>query len=360
MPASRTTASNRTTQGSGKAAARSASRQRKGRSSASALLSGVLAGRLVDFYRSMLRIRQVEEAIVARYGENEMRCPVHLSVGQEAAAVGVCEALLTDDKIFSTHRCHAHYLAKGGDLRRMIAEIYGKASGCVGGRGGSMHLMDVSCGVVASVPIVGSSIALAVGSALADKRAGTRRVTVAFFGDASTEEGIFHESANFAALHRLPIVFVCENNLYSVYTPIRDRQPSRPLTELAKAHGMRALHGNGNDVIEAYRLARDAVRHARNGKGPTFLLLDTYRWREHCGPNYDNHIGYRTEAEFRRWRRQDPLGVLERKLRKNGLLDAKDKTAIAAQIADEIADAFDFALREPLPQPEHAGAYVYA
>jgi pyruvate dehydrogenase E1 component alpha subunit len=316
--------------------------------------------RLIDLYRGMLRIRRVEETIAARYSENEMRCPVHLSIGQEGAAVAVCEALLPEDKIFSTHRCHAHYLAKGGDLRRMLAEIYGKQTGCIGGRGGSMHLMDVDVGVVASVPIVGSSIPLAVGSALADKRIGAPRVTAAFFGDASTEEGIFHESASFAMLHHLPVVFVCENNLYSVYTPIAARQPHRPLSDLAKAHGMRALHGDGNNVIESHRLAQEAVRAARKGQGPTFLVLDTYRWREHCGPNYDNNIGYRTEAEFKKWQRRDPLAVLERHLRAAGLLDDKGKRSMLEELDAEIALAIDFARASPLPEPAQAKAHVYA
>jgi pyruvate dehydrogenase E1 component alpha subunit len=308
----------------------------------------------------MTRIRMVEEAIVAHYGEAEMRCPVHLSVGQEAAAVGSCEALAASDKIFSTHRCHGHYLAKGGDLRRMLAEIYGKAAGCVGGRGGSMHLMDIEKGVVASVPIVGSSIALAVGSALADKRAGRSHVTAAYFGDASVEEGVFHESANFAALHKLPIIFVCENNLYSVYTPLRARQPSRPLTDLAKAHDIAIWHGDGNDVTEVHRMTKVAVDRARKGKGPGFLLFDTYRWREHCGPNYDNTIGYRTEAEFKRWQRRDPIQRLARQLKSAGQLSAEREKEIAAEIAAEIDAAIDFARSTPLPTPMQAALHVYA
>ena len=244
----------------------------------------------------MLRIRLIEEAIADHYGEGEMRCPVHLSIGQEAIAVGACAALQTSDKVYSTHRCHAHYLAKGGDLKRMLAEICGKAAGCIGGRGGSMHLMDIPKGVMASIPIVSSSIPVAVGSALADKRMRNGKVTVAFIGDASVEEGVFHESANFASLHKLPVIFVCENNLYSVYTRIDERQPNRPLTELAKAHGMLALHGDGNDLDECYRLSVQAAGRARNDQGPTFLVLDTYRWREHCGPAFDNHLGYREEG----------------------------------------------------------------
>jgi pyruvate dehydrogenase E1 component alpha subunit len=315
---------------------------------------------LLDFYRKMLRIRLVEEAIVEHYGEGEMRCPIHLSVGQEAAAVGVCEALKASDKVYSTHRCHAHYLAKGGDLNRMLAEIYGKAAGCVGGRGGSMHLMDTEKGVVVSVPIVASSVPLAVGSALADSRVGNGKVTVAFIGDATVEEGVFHESANFASLHKLPVVFVCENNLYSVYTPLRQRQPKRPLTALARGHDMPAEHGDGNDVAAVHALTARAVERSRRGLGPSFLLFDTYRWREHCGPNFDNHIGYRTEAEYLEWKKRDPLQRLHDYLRAKKLLPATRNAAIKAEIAAEIARAMDFARAAPLPEPAQAAMHVYA
>ena len=327
------------------------------RAAGAALLS---ADRQVDLYRRMLRIRLVEEAIVKHYPENEMRCPVHLSVGQEAAAVGVCAALSPKDKVFSTHRCHAHYLAKGCDLGRMLAEIYGKATGCIGGRGGSMHLMDLSVGMVSSVPIVASSIPLAVGSALADKRSGSGAVTAVFIGDASVEEGVFHESANFAALHKLPVVFACENNLYSVYTPLRQRQPKRPLTALAQAHALLTLHGDGNDAGATYRLASAAVKHARSGKGPAFVLLDTYRWREHCGPNYDNNIGYRSEGEFKQWRAKDPLEKLYRALKSSKVLDDGKRAAMTAEIQAEIDAAIANARLAPLPAPELARAHVYA
>lgn len=314
--------------------------------------------RLVDLYTKMLRIRMVEEAIAEHYGEGEMRCPVHLSIGQEAAAVGVCEAMEESDKVYSTHRCHAHYLAKGGDLKRMFAEICGKAAGCIGGRGGSMHLMDVEKGMMASIPIVASSIPVAVGSALADKRLGNGKVTVVFIGDASIEEGVFHESANFASLHRLPVVFVCENNLYSVYTHLNLRQPNRPLTDVARAHGMLAVHGDGNNLEEVHALATEAIARAREGSGPTFLLLDTYRWREHCGPSFDNHIGYRTEAEFKDWESRDPLGALRGRIGK--ALSAEREEAITSEIAAEVEEARAFARAAPLPGPEQATRHVYA
>ncbi len=314
---------------------------------------------LAEFYRSMLHIRMVEEAIADHYAEGEMRCPVHLSIGQEAAAVGVCEALATDDKVYSTHRCHAHYLAKGGDLKRMLAEICGKDAGCVGGRGGSMHLMDTSRGMMASVPIVSSAIPLAVGSALADQRMRTGKVTVSFIGDASVEEGVFHESANFAMLHKLPVIFICENNLYSVYTALNQRQPNRPLTDIAQAHGIPALAGDGNDVEEAYALTRQAVVRAREGSGPTFVLLDTYRWREHCGPNFDNNIGYRTEAEYQEWEQRCPLRSLSNKLIADGVLSAEQIKMLSAELVSKIAEAMAFAVAAPLPEVSKASTYVY-
>jgi pyruvate dehydrogenase E1 component alpha subunit len=310
--------------------------------------------------RDMLHIRLVEETIAARYAEQQMRCPVHLSIGQEGIAVGACHALRESDRVFSTHRCHAHYLAKGGDLKRMLAEIYGKAPGCIGGRGGSMHLTDPDKGMMSSVPIVSSSIPLAVGSALADKIDGADRVSVAFFGDASIEEGVFHESANFASLNRLPVLFVCENNLYSVYTPLHERQPQRPLTDVAKAHAMHAAAADGNDVEAVYRATKAAVQHARNGKGPTFLLFDTYRWREHCGPNYDNQLGYRTEAEYLEWRKRDPLERLKAKLLRGGTLSEASFAATQAELQRAIDAAFEYAKAAPLPAPSEASAFVYA
>ena len=309
---------------------------------------------------AMLRIRMIEEEISARYGEQEMRCPVHLSIGQEATAVGVCDALEVSDKIYSTHRCHAHYLAKGGDLKKMTAELYGKAAGCLGGRGGSMHLADPDRGMTVSIPIVASAIPLAVGSALADRLSGQPHVSIAFVGDASVEEGVFHESANFASLRRLPVLFACEHNHYSVYTHVADRQPDRPLTNLAAAHAMAVEEADGNDVGAVRAATARAVARARAGDGPTFLLFQTYRWREHCGPNYDNHLGYRTEAEFQQWKERDPLARERRRLVGLGQLNEGEETRRAGEIEREIAAAFDFAKKAALPTPDQAMLHVYA
>lgn len=313
----------------------------------------------LSLFRDMLRIRRIEEAIADRYAEQEMRCPVHLSIGQEAIAVGICAALRPDDQIVSTHRCHAHYLAKGGDLNAMLAEIYGKDSGCCGGRGGSMHLFDPTVGVLASLPIVGSSIAIATGAALAFQQEGSDRVAVGFMGDAAIEEGVFHESLNFAALKSLPILYVIENNLYACYTHLNQRQPARPLGDLALAHGLKPLYVNGNDVIAAQAAAEACVVKARQGRGPSVLVLDTYRWREHCGPNYDNDAGYRTEAEFQDWKAHCPVEGLRRTLSGDGILTASMEAEMARSIDNEIEAAFKAAKEAAFPATASAGEHLY-
>lgn len=317
---------------------------------------------LMRLFRSMLRIRMIEEEIAARYPveEQKMRCPVHLSVGQEAVAVGVSSSLRPDDQVVSNHRCHAHYLAKGGDLQAMLAELYGKAAGCCGGRGGSMHLFDTDAGVLLSLPVVGSSIPVGVGAALAFKQQCRDSVCVIYLGDAGLEEGVYHESANFAALREVPAVFVCENNLYSVYTHLSDRQPPRPLVDMGRAHGLPSCHVDGNDVRAVVRAAAEAIDHARRGGGPSFILADTYRWREHCGPFYDNDLGYRTEAEFLAWRERDPIVRLRGLLTDEGALDAKREAEMVREIEDEIAAAFAFAESAAFPDPGTAGEGVYA
>ncbi|WP_068493847.1 thiamine pyrophosphate-dependent dehydrogenase E1 component subunit alpha [Paramagnetospirillum marisnigri] len=311
-------------------------------------------------FRSMLRIRLVEEAIATRYAEQEMRCPVHLSIGQEAVATGVCLALRPQDQIVSTHRSHAHYLAKGGDLNAMLAEIYGKETGCCGGRGGSMHLFDAAAGILASLPIVGSAIGIATGAALAFQQEGSDCVAVTFPGDASVEEGIFHESLNFAALMSLPVVYVIENNLYACFTGLEQRQPHRPLGDLALAHGLTAVTADGNDVEAIHAAAKDAIAKARDGGGPSVLVFNTYRWREHCGPNYDNNVGYRSEEEFQQWKARCPVESLQKKLMAEGQLSDQDLAAMTAEIEAEVTAAFQAAKAAPFPLAASAEERVYA
>jgi TPP-dependent pyruvate/acetoin dehydrogenase alpha subunit len=309
----------------------------------------------------MLRIRMVEESIAARYSEQEMRCPVHLSIGQEAVAVGVCAALQPEDYLMSTHRAHAHYLAKGGSLKTMIAEIYGKLDGCSSGKGGSMHLVDLSVNMLGSTPIVGSSMPVAVGTAFGSWMKGDSKVTVVFFGEATTEEGVFAECLNFASLKQLPVVFVCENNLYSVYSPMSVRQsPARDRVGMAKAHGMFGAAADGNDVVAVHELALDAVRRTRAGGGPSFIEFDTYRWREHCGPNYDNDIGYRSPDEFKEWRGQCPLERYQAALEREGAIIQADVETVTAVIKQEIDEAYAFAKASPEPPAGDLMSHMYA
>ncbi len=308
----------------------------------------------------MLRIRRVEEAIADRYAEQEMRCPTHLCIGQEAIAVGVCDVLEHTDKVFSNHRAHGHYLAKGGDLGAMIAEIYGRATGCCGGRGGSMHLIDMDAGFMGATPIVGGTIPVAVGSAWSSALQKRDEVTVVFFGDGCFEEGVMHESLNFSALHKLPIVFVCENNNFSVYTPMNLRQPQRPIHVLAAAHGLRATAGDGNDVESVRTLAQEAIVRARAGQGPQFLELSTFRWREHCGPNFDHELNYRPSEDITAGLADDPIERYKVVMSKQGHDTAPLMPKLEDMLRNEIDAAFAFSDQSTNPLPSAAREKLYA
>jgi TPP-dependent pyruvate/acetoin dehydrogenase alpha subunit len=313
-----------------------------------------------SLFRSMLRIRRVEEALATRYAEQVMRCPMHLCIGQEAIAVGVCSALRKEDKVFSNHRAHGHYLAKGGALNAMVAELYGRATGCCGGRGGSMHLIDLDVGFMGATPIVGGTVPLAVGSAWAASLQGTPDVSVCFFGDGCFEEGVMHESLNFAALHKLPIVFVCENNDFSVYTRRNERQPNRPIYRIAEAHGMSAATGDGNDVEKVNVMAQSAVESARNGQGPQFLEFEVYRWREHCGPDFDDHLKYRSVGEIEVGVKSCPIDRYKKILMHIGGVDEIACSGIEEEIRLEISAAFEFALASSKPTIKDAWEKIYA
>ena len=295
----------------------------------------------------MLRIRMTEEAIAERYTENKMRCPTHLSIGQEAISVGVCSNLTKNDFVLSTHRAHAHYLAKGGDLKRMIAELYGKKTGCSKGMGGSMHLIDKSVGFMGSTAIVGNTIPVAVGLGLSLKLKKEDGLSCVFFGDGAIEEGAFYESINYAVVHKLPVLFICENNLYSVYSGLTVRQPQgRKIYEMVDAMGIQTDHGYGNDVEEVQKKVSNAIDKIFGGQGPQFIEFNTYRWREHCGPNYDNDIGYRSEAEYLEWKDKDPLKDININLSKEQL-DIETRN-----INNEIDDAFSYADDSDFPDYE--------
>jgi len=309
----------------------------------------------LNLYKNMLLIRLAEEGIAKKYKDGKMRCPTHLSIGQEAAASGVGLALRKTDLALSTHRGHAHYLAKGGSLKRMIAEIYGKSTGCSKGKGGSMHLIDRSVGFEGSTAIVGNTIPIGVGLALSLKLDLKKSISVIYCGDGSVEEGVFYESVNFAVTKNLPVLFVCENNLYSVYSPLKVRQPKdRKIYQMVQGMGIKTSYEDGNDVRSVNSTASQAVKYIRDTGSPYFIELSTYRWREHCGPNYDNDIGYRSEAEFLEWKKRDPIKLFKKVLIKENASNREELVKIENDVKSIVEKAFDFAEKSPFPASEKA------
>jgi TPP-dependent pyruvate/acetoin dehydrogenase alpha subunit len=298
---------------------------------------------LTRLYRELYKIRRAEEEVALAYPSDRIKSPVHLSIGQEAVSVGVCEALGPDDVVYGTYRGHALYLARGGDLGAMIAELYGKLTGCTRGKGGSMHLIAPDRGVMGMSAVVGTTIANAVGHAYAVKYRRLGAIVASFFGDGATEEGVFAESLNFAALKQLPLLFVCENNGYAIHTPQAKRQAALDLCAKAAAFGVPAQSLDGSDVLALVESAREAVREVRSGGGPRFLEVKTYRWREHVGPNTDYTLGYRTEDECRPWVENDALPRLARHL------DDAQRRRIEEEVEAEIKEAFAFAEGSPFP-----------
>ena len=313
-----------------------------------------------ELYFSMLRIRMVEEKISELYSEKEMRCPVHLSIGQEAVAVGVCEHLSQEDIAMSAHRAHAHYLAKGGNLKSMSAELYGKSTGCAMGKGGSMHLVDLQCGFFAAVPIVGSTIPIAVGVAWAFKLKKSSNIVAVFLGDGSTEEGVFFESLDFASLKNVPILFVCENNYYSVYSQLDVRQaPNRNISILAESHGIKTFSGDGNNIKQVSDITEKAVKYMKDNNSPAFLELETFRWLEHCGPSGDDELGYRKKGELDQWMKRDPIASYKAKIIEDEQLSEIEILETIEAISSEINEAFRFAKESPFPDSKVLNQHIY-
>lgn len=316
----------------------------------------------VRLVRNMVRIRAVEEVLADHYrDEQQMRTPTHFSIGQEATAVGVCAATEVDDWVYTGHRSHAPYLAKGGDLAAMVAELHGKQEGCAHGRGGSIHLIDRSAGFAGSAAVLGDMIPVAVGTGWAFARAGEQRAALTFFGDGASEEGVFAESLNFAAVHGIPVVFVCENNLYSISSSLAARQPrGTTIADRAEAAGVSALRVDGNDVFAVHAAAERALRHCREGRGPYLLELLTYRWREHVGPGWDHEHGYRTGEEIDAWIARCPIVRATEALRAECTGIDEDLGRWRSQCRDEVQEAI--ARAKALPFPDVAdlldGAYA--
>ena len=309
-------------------------------------------------FKNLYRLRSVELEISRRYKNGKMRCPTHLSVGQEAVSAVISEIFQDKDFAISTHRGHTHYLSKGGSLKKMLAEIYGKKNGCSKGKGGSMHLIDLKKNFMGTSPIVGNSIPIGVGLGLSLKIKKINGISFIFLGDGATEEGVFYESLNFSIIKKLPVIFICENNLYSVYSSLNVRQPkNRKIFKMCKSIGIESYFCEGNKLEKIFKVLKKCSKKVKKYGKPIFIEFSTYRWLEHCGPNYDNKIGYRSENEFNSWKKKDPLLNLEFELIKK---NKKKILNIKKLIDKEIKLAFNFAENSKFPEKKDAYKGVYA
>jgi len=295
-----------------------------------------------NIYESALRIRTIEDGISSIYHLREMRTPTHLYTGQEAIAAGACQALETKDLVYSYYRSHGWYLAKGGNLNRMMAELFGKATGCSKGFGGSMHLIDLEAGFTGTSAIVAGAIPHAVGGAFTFQYRKTQNVVLSCFGDGATEEGLFQESLMFASLRKIPVIFLCENNGLATNTWIKDRQPNVPIYKRAEGLGVRSEIVDGNDGLAVYAAVKKAVDLAREGAGPSFIECTTYRLLEHCGPNRDTALGARTDAEVDEWKfNNDPVKRLEKHV----------SPEFKARVLEKAKKDFDMAVEQARKDP---------
>lgn len=308
---------------------------------------------VLKLYEKMLLIRTCEESLVDPIIDKKITCPVHLCTGQEAVPVGICEHLLNNDFIFGNHRSHGHYLAKGGDLKKLIFEVFCRAEGCSHGRGGSMHIIDKDIGMLGSAPIVGGTISLAVGAALHQKNRNMGGVAVSFFGDGATNEGVLYESMNFAALKKLPIIFACENNLYATHMPIDECRPNRDIAKSGEQFGIPAYKIDGNDVLAVYEIGKLAIERCRRGEGPVFIEFLTYRLRGHVGPD-DNiqgmHTDIRSIEELSFWKSKDPIRKIESHLLDNSIVDESDLVQTRKEIQSRVLKIIDYAMNSERPQ----------
>lgn len=305
----------------------------------------------VERWQTMTLIRRAEERIAEMVESGEVRCPCHLYIGQEAVAAGVCAALTTADTVWGGHRSHGHYLAKGGSLAGLFGELLLKATGCAGGRGGSMHLAAPEVGIPGTVPIVAGTVPLAAGAAFAYKLRGEKTVAVTFFGDGALEEGQVHESMNLAALYRLPLVLICENNLYASHLHWSERRVADNLYRAGEFHSVPGERVDGNDVVAVYAAARAAAEQARSGEGPTLIECRTFRWRGHVGASFDLDVGVERRGELAEWLPRDPLWRLADELIERGVLDlAQRERAIDARIGSALEEAR--VARQPEPEIE--------
>jgi acetoin:2,6-dichlorophenolindophenol oxidoreductase subunit alpha len=307
----------------------------------------------------MLRVRRFEEKIIELYPAQNMRTPVHLCIGQEAIAAGVCENLQREDYLFTTHRNHGHCLAKGINVASLMAEFYGNVTGCSKGKGGSMHPVAPECGILGTSAIVGGCIALATGTALASRLRQDGKISVAFFGDGATDEGIFHESLNFASLKKLPVLFICENNFYATNSPLAARQPHDNIAKRGASYHIPGVQVDGNDVLQIYQAAKRAAARARAGRGPSLIECRTYRWKGHVGPDCDYDKGCRPEKELQDWMQRCPIERFQAHVLAHKIMTAAAINAFIDIIDAELAAAVTFGQESPVPDQSDLLKHVY-
>ena len=315
---------------------------------------------IMGLYESMLLIRRSEETLIRLHPEQKMKTPFHLYIGQEAIASGICFSMNKKDLVFSYHRSHGHYLAKGGNIKKFFAEMYNKSTGCSGGKGGSMHLIDTSVGHMGSSSIVAGSIPIAVGAALALKKNNKKNVVVSFFGDGSVDEGVLYESFNFSSLHNLNIIFVCEDNELSVNTPISERRAKDNMVQRANSFGIISKELNGNNVIEIYKNFKKIRNEQLVKSGPYFLECKTYRHKGHIGIDDDLIDKIRTREYLERWKKKCPIKYLKKKLLKNKITSIKDLGLLEKKIEKIIIEADKFGRTSPLPKKQDLLKGVFA
>lgn len=313
----------------------------------------------INLFKVMKKIRLFEEAVADMIERGEIRTPCHLYIGQEAVAAGACLQLTNEDTVYSNHRSHGHYIAKGGNLNQLMAEILCKETGCSRGRGGSMHLFSKEVGFPGSTAIVGGSIPLAVGAALFYKIMNKKNVAVTFFGDGAASEGIFYEALNFAALYKLPVIFICENNLYATHMPITRTLNNINISDLIKGFNILNYRIDGNDVLQIYDTVKKCYNNCIKGGGPAFIECLTYRWRGHVGPNYDVDKGLRTKEELDFWMESCPIKKLENNLLKNNTLTKEDLSNINNEILTGVNEAINFGKKSPYPEPNDYLKHVF-
>jgi TPP-dependent pyruvate/acetoin dehydrogenase alpha subunit len=324
------------------------------------LLSGATDDQLKRWLRKMILIRCVEEKIGEESEKGIIKCPCHLVIGQEAPAVGISEHILKGDRVFGAHRSHAHYLALGGSVYRLLAEVLGKDTGCSRGMGGSMHLIDREKNFFGSVPIVGATIPIAAGAALAAQMDGAGGIAVSYLGDGATEEGVFHESLNFSSLFKLPVIYVVENNLFSSHLHVSLRQPFDSVCRFAQAHGVAWRRVDGNDVLAISNAASEAIQAARNGSGPQLIEAVTYRWRGHVGHREDNDVGVARKEGLIPWKLRDPIGRIIKAMIEQGIETENSLTEAWAESRFEVEQAWNQALRDPYPISNALLSRVYS